>query len=377
MEPLRPDSSTADEGAVTDCHGRRLFLRFAAAAAVLAALRTPAGDAAAARQRIVDDLGRDIDLALPVRRAVVFNQWNLELVRAIGAIGWVVGADAQITRDRAYWANAGKVAVVGQSQTSPNYEAIVALQPDVVIIPRNGLVAEASRALAPFAIPVVVITGWDALKHERNVTLLGRLFGTTQRAAQVNSFHRRYRQLLATRLAGVARRRVYLEQVSADYRTPVQGSGWNDMIALAGGINIFGDVNLTGQPAARGNIQEFDVDPEQILARRPDLIVKLEPDQYQPVSRESSVRVLEEIAGRPGFAQLPAVRTGQVYDLSNFFANACSKILGALQIAKWLYPQRFVDTHPSDAMRQWLEDFQGVRYLGNDWVSLAQIRQSR
>ena len=203
--------------------------------------------------------------------------------------------------------------------------------------------------------------------------LLGRLLDQPGRAAKLNAFYRHFADLLAERTAGLARKRVYFEEVG-DYKTVLKGSGWHDMIEAAGGTNIFGDLSPLDQPAARGNIQAFDVDPEEILARLPEIMVKSQPNQYAPHTRAFSVDVLTAIASRPGFASLPAVASGEVFHVSYFLASACSKIVGALQLAKWLHPERFADVDPGEAMRTWLEDFQSVLYPGGYWVSLSQAR---
>jgi iron complex transport system substrate-binding protein len=157
--------------------------------------------------------------------------------------------------------------------------------------------------------------------------------------------------------------------------TVLKGSGWHDMIEIAGGINIFGNVKVTDQPIAPDYVQSFAIDPEEIAARRPDIFVKLQPNQYAPQSKRFSADVLNAIAKRPCCTNLPGIEAGEVYHMSYFLAGGCSKIIGALQLAKWLYPQEFADIDPDEAMRLWLERFQYVSYPGGYWISLAQIRQ--
>lgn len=325
-----------------------------------------------------DDVGRELTLKTPLQRTVIFNRYTTEFVRAIGAMSAVVGVDIDAAKSHRYWPGVTKAMFAGQGQSSPNFEAIVAMRPDAVFFPRNSDWQKAATVLGRFGIPVVVVTAWDVLKHEDNVSLLGRLYGQPQRAERLNAFYRGYRNLLAQRLQavpGAQRKRVYIEEVGA-YKTLLKGSGWHDMVELGGGHNVFGDITLFDQPAARGNVQGFSVDPEEILARRPDVIIKLQPGQYEPHSRAFSIQVLQSIAARPGFDQLPATRSGQIYHMSYYLASACSKIVGALQIACWLYPERFTDIDPEQVMRTWLEQFQQVPALSGYSVSLAALRKS-
>jgi len=321
---------------------------------------------------IQDDVGQHLVVKSPMTRFVVFNRYTAEFVRALAGNEIIVGVGAEIAKDIAYWPNL-HASVTGEGQSQPNYEAIVATRPDAVLMPRNTGWDTGQRLLAPFDIPVIVITAWDILKHEANISLLGELSGKTARAAELNAFYRHYRDLLVARTAGLQRKRVYLEEVG-NYKTVLKGSGWHDMIELAGGINIFGDLAGSDQRVSRGNIQSFDIDPEEIAARKPDIMIKLQPSQYAPHTKDFSIDVLKAIAARPCCARLPAIEAGEVYHISYFLAGGCSKIIGALQLAKWLYPQEFADVDPGKAMRIWLEHYQSVPYPGGYWVSLAQIR---
>ncbi|MFJ9534829.1 ABC transporter substrate-binding protein [Herbaspirillum sp. NPDC101396] len=326
-----------------------------------------------------DDVGRELTLKTPLKRVVVFNRYTTEFVRAVAGMQPVVGVDIDSARSHSYWPTVTPAMLAGQGQSSPNYEAIVAMQPDAVFFPRNSDWQKAATVLGRFGIPVVVVTAWDVLKHEENVTLFGRLFEQPQRATKLNAFYRRYRDLLAQRLQNLPmaqRKRVYIEEVGA-YKTLLKGSGWHDMVEVGGGVNVFRDVSVLSQPSARGSVQGFSVDPEEVVARMPDVIVKLEPGQYEPHSRAFSLQVLEAVAARPGFDRIPAVRNPpvQVYHISYYLAGGCSKIIGALQIAKWLYPDRFKDIDPDQVMRTWLEDFQQVPAPGGYTASLAELRK--
>lgn len=320
-----------------------------------------------------DDLGRSVTVNRPIRRVAIFNRYGVEFIRAIAGMDPIVGVDAGVAKEREYWPGIEKIAIVGQGQATPNYDAIVALRPDLVILPRNGSWQEAERVLTPLHIPVAVITAWDVLKHEENVTLMGQLFERPEQAAELNAFYQHWNTVLQERLKGVTRKRVYLEEVG-DYRTLLPGSGWHDMIETGGGLNVFRDVAINRDNQSRGSVQGFTVDPEEVIARAPDVILKLQPGQYAPHPREFSRSVLTGIAARPGFAGIPAVRDGQVYHMSYYLAGGCSKIIGALQVAKWLYPDRFTDIDPAVVMDEWLTRFQHVPAQQGYTASLGEFR---
>ena len=323
----------------------------------------------AAPIEITDDTGRTLSFEKPLKRVVVFNRYNAEFIRAVAGIDIIVGVDSWVTRDPTYWPNLKTDMLVGEGQSEPNYEAIIAQNPDVVIFPRNGAWQEAIKTLKPFDIPVVVLTGWDVLKHVSNITAFGKMLGQPERAAKLNAFYTDHMALLKERLAGVERKNIYLEE-KTPYRSVLRGSGWHDMIEAAGGRNIFEDIDIETQPKERGSVHNHEVDPEAILKAQPDIIVKLQPGSYPLHPRSFSDAFFKELSARPGFDELPAMKNGEVYHMNYYLAGGCSKMIGALSIAKWLYPDRFKDVDPDAAMKTWLEDFQGVSYPGRYWTKI-------
>lgn len=312
-------------------------------------------------ETIIDDVGRSVEVDLPIERAVIFNRYSVEFARAIGAIDQVVGTGASTYRDPEYWPQFTDANVVGQGQNEPNYEAIIAQNPDLVILPRNGVYEEAARQLEPFGIPVMVITAWDTLKHVENIELMGRLFGHEEQARDLADYYIGYRDLLAERLEGVPTVPVYLEEKSP-LVTVTPGSGWHDMIAAGGGENVFGDIVIEDEAAARGNPNAFTIDPEEIVQRAPALIVKLEPGSYAAIPDTQYARTWGVLVNREEIRSTPAAQAGNVHVINYYLAGGSSKITGALQIAKWAHPELFADIDPEEAMRQWIEDFQGLPY---------------
>ncbi|RYF53270.1 MAG: ABC transporter substrate-binding protein, partial [Comamonadaceae bacterium] len=304
----------------------------------------------------------------------VFNRYTTEFIRAMGAMPAVVGVDFDGRKFPDYWPGVTPDMLAGSGQSNVNYEAIVSMQADAVFMPRNSDWKKAAEVLKPFGIPVIVVTGWDLLKHEWNVTLLGQLFSQPERAARLNAFYRHWRDTLRSRLQGATPQRVYFEEVG-QYKTVLQGSGWHDMIETGGGANVFGDIHLPGGVSPRGNVQNFEVDPEEVQSRRPDAVIKLQLGQYLPHPRAYSADVLGKLAARPGLQGTPALRRKQIYHLSYYLASGCSKITGALQIAQWLHPERMHGIDPQAVMGTWLKEFQGVEERRGYWYSLDSVRE--
>ncbi|MEO1919726.1 MAG: ABC transporter substrate-binding protein [Paracoccaceae bacterium] len=312
---------------------------------------------------VMDDVGREVQVMHPVSRVVTFNTYNTEFFRAIGGQDVLVGMAADTNGLTNYWPGLGDEVIAGQNQREPNYEAIVGRNPDLVIFPRNGAWENAVEKLEAFGIPVVVITGWDVNKFTDNVNMIGALVGKEERAKTLNEYHARYTNLISERLEGVEPRTIYFEK-KVDFTTSVPGSGWHDMLTQAGGRNIFDDIDIATQSQSKGNKHQLDIDPEAILLRNPDIVIKQIGTDFVPPSQEDMAAAISAMAARPGWSEMSAVQNDQVFVMSYFIAGGMSKLIGKLYIVKWLYPELFEDMDPDQVAQEWIEVYQGVEYPG-------------
>lgn len=307
---------------------------------------------------IVDDVGRVIELEGPAETVVAYNNYNQEFIRALGAADKVVAVSDSQPDQPDYWGDLPLEATAG-SQGEPNWEQLAATDPDVVILPRNGAWQEAVEQLEPFGIKVIVITGWDVLKHTQNVSSLGLILGRQAEAERFNEFHERWTNILEERIADVGRVPVYWE-TGTEYHTVVPGSGWHDMIEAAKGQNIFADVTSSVIEASEGgSVHSYEIDPEAVLLREPEVIINRGHSNFES-SSEELLQPLLEMPERPGWDELPAIQDQRVHSITRFAAGAVSKLIGALYLAKWLHPEAMEDVDPNEAFREWIEDFQGL-----------------
>ena len=328
---------------------------------------------------IVDERGKQFGVPQPLERVCIFNTFNVEFARAVGGWPSVAGMDANSAQDEAYWPDFDRDNIVGQNQREPDYEKIVSLGAQVVIFPINGTWAEAEDKLAPFGIQVLVLTGWAMEGFAERLTNFGLLFGNPERAQELIDFYQQHLDMVQQRVGALEqKKRIYYESYGAanDFKTCLVGSGWNDMLVMAGGVNVFGEINSSEQPDTKGSVHAFEIDPEAILVKNPELVLKIEPGsqarpgtgtQTPPDSAELKA-TWERLVSRPGWAELDAVKNGQVHVMSPFPANACSKMIGVCYLAKWLYPELFEDLDPEAVMKEWIEEFQGVPYSEGGYV---------
>lgn len=187
--------------------------------------------------------------------------------------------------------------VVGQG-FAPNIEALLTLEPDLVF--QWGHQGEAIIApLRDLDLPLVLLQYGTEEDARTWLQLMGQLTGNEARAQRLID----WRQSVLTEVSGITEsiaiedrpRVLYFLRYNSELR--VAGSNtYNDFyIDLAGGVN----------PAAEGS-GWLTVDPEQVLAWNPDVILLNGfEDDLSPA----------DVYSNPLYADLPAVRDRRVYQL--------------------------------------------------------------
>lgn len=315
---------------------------------------------AAGKVTINDAAGRVITVSSPLERVVVLASQPAEVIAALGAQDAVVGVTANhVLRDPITKEVYQGRPSVGEI-LNPNVERILELDPQLVIsIGAWGGARQAALALAdqlaPYGIPVALIDCFpDVNSIFRDVATLGKLFGREEKAQEYIDFFKGYLDLIASRTQGLApseRTRAYLEVM--DYTVTSWG---HRMIAAAGGEDVAaGAVEKT--PSVR-------VSPEWVLAQNPQVIVaRAMPPRLMGYGTTENSRIRAEwndIASRPGWDGMDAVRKGRVYLLAFEICSAPRAPIGILYLAKWFYPDLFSDLDPGAVQREFLARFFGI-----------------
>ncbi|MDR1038557.1 MAG: ABC transporter substrate-binding protein, partial [Deltaproteobacteria bacterium] len=306
-------------------------------------------------QTITDSIGRRVVIPDPVTRAVIANGYNLELINALGAIDKVVGVDQITFSDRdAYGKFFSQDQVIGQNTNELNYEKIIELDPEVLIITANGAWEDAQKHLAPFGIKVVVLNAYYSGEYKENWALAGQIFGRETQARELTDYFADKLGLVQNHLQGVPRKTVYYEYKRAG-NTTVPGDYFYNMVVFAGGRNIFDDA------------KSVEVDPETVIWRNPEYIVRVGTvnvnGRYVPPTPAEFERRREEIFSRPGWDEISAVKNDRLLLLSHYSQGAAGKLVGTMYIAKYMYPEHLPDLWPEDIFKTWLEKYQHLPYI--------------
>lgn len=246
---------------------------------------------------LTDALGREVTLTAEPLRIVAMMPSHTEAVCALDACDKLVGVD-QFSN---YPPEIDGVPRLG-SAFSPNLEAIVALEPDLVLV---DVWSELAAQLEQLGIPAYAGVPQTVEDTFASFLRIGRLIDREAEAEQLVSQLRRELDAVAERVAGQARPRVYFEVDATPYSVGPD-SFIGTLIALAGGENIV--------PAAMGDFPQLD--PEYIVVADPEVIV---------LGSASYGESAATVSARPGWGAITAVVEGRVVELTKEQSDAISR----------------------------------------------------
>lgn len=295
-----------------------LLLGLLAAGCQAPASATPTQERGALK--LVDGLGREITLEDPAQRVVSLAPSNTEILFAIGAGDQVVGRD----QFSDYPAEAAAVTDIGSAFEALNTELIVSLEPDLVLAAEINT-PEQVNALEDLGITVYYLSNPHTLEEMyENLAILAQLTGHDAEAkALIESLQLRVSEV-DKKLAPISSRpSVFYELDGTDPAKPyTAGSGTfiTLLIERAGGFNIASEIE--GYP---------QLSLEQVVAADPAFIIL--GDSLYGVTPES-------VAARPGWGDLSAVTSGQVFPFDdNLVSRPGPRLVDGLeQLARLLHP---------------------------------------
>ena len=232
----------------------------------------------------------------PPERIVCLTEETVETLYLLGEQDRIVGISGYVVRPPQARREKPRVSAF----TSADTEKILALNPDLVLT-FSDLQADIVAELIRRGLNVHAFNQRTIAEILDMIRTLGALVGAGERAEQ----------LAANLSAGVAdvraasaalprRPKVFFEEWDDPL---ISGIAWvSELVEAAGGIDLFPE--LSRGRAARDRI----VTPDEVVRRAPDIIVgSWCGKKFRP----------EKVAARPGFADVPAVKTGSVHEIKS------------------------------------------------------------
>ncbi|HET9463778.1 MAG TPA: cobalamin-binding protein [Thiobacillus sp.] len=214
--------------------------------------------AQAAAIRVADDAGQTFEFARPPQRIISLTPHLTELLFAVGAGAQLVGVDSASDYPKA----AQALPRVGD-YSRINFERILALKPDLVIVWVGGNRAADIHGLKKLGLPVLHTQATRLDDVARLLRLIGRASG---HAGEGDAAARDFSTRLAALQVRAARQlplKVFYQVWDRPLMT-VGGTHWiSDALALCGARNVFADLRAASPVVSR----------EAVLRRAPELIV--------------------------------------------------------------------------------------------------------
>ena len=217
-----------------------------------------AGSAATTAATLVDDFGDTTRIGAPRTRIVSLNPSTTEVLFAIGAGGRVVG---RTTWD--LWPDSARLVPDLGDALRPNIEAVLAARPDLVLLYAREDNRAAAHAFRRAGIATLSLRNDRIADFARTTELIARASGDSVRARVVIDSVAATLARVRTAMATAPRVRVFWKVYDRPLLTIGRGSFMSELVAIAGGENLFDDL---AAPSAAVTL-------EDVARRDPDLVL--------------------------------------------------------------------------------------------------------
>lgn len=285
----------------------------------------------------------------------ITGEGGIDKVVAISRAPWADWRPMQWEAYKAVYPQIETLPDVGDTETSTfSVEAAIAAKPDVALLAgwQFDALGEGVAQLEAAGIPVVVVdyNAQTLPAHLASTRVIGTLMGTEERSEKLAGFYEAMITDTQKRVAaaGDAPKKVYVELAKkgpAEVGNTYGNGMWAGVIDLVGGVNI-----------AKGQIENWGpLAPEYVLAEQPDVILLAgsewmsSPEAVRVGFKADAADAQAKMAAyltRAGWADLPAVRSGEVHAIYHGGARSLSDFVFARYLGKILHPEAFADVDP-------------------------------
>lgn len=261
--------------------------------------------------RIIDDMGHQIYVQKQPARIISLAPNMTEIVYAIGAGGRIVGVSDLCD----YPPSVKKKPHVGDLQLRT--EMVLALKPDLVLA-HAGLQRGQIEELRRLGVKVAGFSPENWQELLKVIQKTGDLTGATTGAYRVIKNMEAYRTQVTQRIKGKPRVPVFVEVWNAPLMTAGPGTFLDQLITMAGGVNI----------AGKGHAAWSIFPQEIVLEKNPDVIIL-------------TCKNKSEVLTRRGWNQISAIRSKRVYEVEpDIYSRPGPRLGEALEdLAALLHPE--------------------------------------
>ncbi len=316
---------------------------------------------------VVDSANRTIVLDGPAEKIIPIVAWSYEPIYILGAEDKIAGVEKGSYAQYSWLPGIEEKPIIGTFK-EPDYEKIIELKPDVVIVQPKYL-QQVDEKLSPLGIKVVNLPFNTQDDFDRELMVLAEILGDSEvrrakdfitwKTAQVDSLKNRTQEISP-------KIEVYGEWSDTPWYTGSRASGLHDVITIAGGYNIAEPLN----PEGNISLRYPTVDSEWVLKENPEAIIFPAFDYYTGYyfnDSTNSTKFLEDARIRAGLNGTDAAKNDRMHIIDAYLIEAARGFIGINYLAKMFYPDEFKDLDPEAIHREYFEKWLGVPYKGM-WV---------
>ncbi len=329
---------------------------------------------------VMDGNGKPLTIKKPVERMIVEYLDNADMAQILKKTDKVVGVDLAVANSEAEFPEISKRTNVGAMHKEPDYEKVLSLQPDLLLVFSNAT-SEKEKNLQGVPVFFAGLYYPDLLSPETSgftdaVRKLGYVLDARQEAEDYIQWHIDSLNEIKAATQDVPEKErpsvlvaAYPDADDKTIFTFAKIDTLTNMVELAGGRTVAVDL-----PDFMKSTYRIEVDPEWVLQEDPDYIILLvvattysglelePPSGYDADDPTGMAEALDAFKSRPEYSNLTAVRNNQVYIVSGNIRNDATKgLIGAAYLAKIYHPNR-ADMDPEDLHREYLQRFLGLGY---------------
>jgi iron complex transport system substrate-binding protein len=320
------------------------------------------------KKYITDTTGAVVGIPRELKRIGVVNYFALEIMRALDVdLSIVVGVSGGINDEPELWPELeGKPVIQEAPYAEPDIEGMLDLKIELLITYGTHVFIDVP-SLRDRISPLVEVIGVDLFKYQSiydEIEVLGTIFDREDEAKELIGEMKSIEEDVSTRLGDISdyeRVTVMMEHHSSSPREPVVRSSesyWNDIINLAGGVNVFGD-----EPGTVAHI-----DPEFLIRSDPEYMfydgTAVGGLGYGDEADDDISTFIDGVKDRDGYSNMVSVKNDNIYIFSGEFSGPMM-IHGMAVMASILHPDLFEDVVAYEFINSYYQRFHGIEAQGD------------
>lgn len=264
--------------------------------------------------------GKTVTLEKPAENIIIYPKYIAEAIILMDATDKVAGVSKTISTDSNYSSYYADVTNLGANNPATGFDKVLELQPDLIITYKTYDNTNAYNS----GIPVIEIGASKIDEVQTDIEILGKVLGMEDKAKKILDWFNKYYDKVQKSEATSGKK--FLLEAASKTKVSFMGptSTMGNLLKLVDGKNVI----------ESGSYEYLSFDT--IIPTNPDVIFILEYNASWNESYLDSYR--DGVCSRAGWDQINAVKTGEVYSVSNDIIGGIRSVIGSMFMLSFIDP---------------------------------------